>query len=350
VKDTWTVRFHIVTPMFLGGADTTGIAEMRIPSLKGALRYWYRAIDPAYRQYEGVCFGSGGQGGGQSRFLMKLDSESSLQSVGPYGKDKSSIKYFSYFAESRNYLEADKSFTVTFARKFTSPSEECQADWRRLQASVWLLAHVGGLGFRSRRGFGSLRIDADSWSKKEIGGEPTLPIAHSKLTPETWKAAFEEGLAEIRRWFPGIHQLDHTVITDQATFHLYKTAFANWTKALDQVAQDLKDFRARRTEQECGTNQWYWANKAAIGMPIVVKKDRIEPVGADSRHASPIWIRIVKIGSQYYPFIAVLPTRPKISAFWAEKKGSKDIDILFTLNCFRKFLDNNGYTSLEVNG
>ncbi|MFZ1105749.1 MAG: type III-B CRISPR module RAMP protein Cmr1 [Hyphomicrobiaceae bacterium] len=36
-------EFEIVTPMFLGGADPKGSAELRAASIKGALRFWWRA-------------------------------------------------------------------------------------------------------------------------------------------------------------------------------------------------------------------------------------------------------------------------------------------------------------------
>jgi len=34
--------YKIVTPMFLGGADHE--EEIRVPSIKGALRFWWRAL------------------------------------------------------------------------------------------------------------------------------------------------------------------------------------------------------------------------------------------------------------------------------------------------------------------
>lgn len=43
--DRLTVTLKAVTPMFLGGAEPNKIAELRAPSIKGALRFWYRAID-----------------------------------------------------------------------------------------------------------------------------------------------------------------------------------------------------------------------------------------------------------------------------------------------------------------
>ncbi|MBO2534024.1 MAG: type III-B CRISPR module RAMP protein Cmr1 [Thermoactinomycetaceae bacterium] len=43
------VEFQIITPLVLSGADQGG-AELRLPSVKGMLRYWYRALDPEYNQ------------------------------------------------------------------------------------------------------------------------------------------------------------------------------------------------------------------------------------------------------------------------------------------------------------
>ncbi|MBA4369031.1 MAG: type III-B CRISPR module RAMP protein Cmr1, partial [Desulfobacterium sp.] len=44
-KDIETKEFEveIVTPMFLGGSDPKK-AELRAPSVKGALRFWWRAL------------------------------------------------------------------------------------------------------------------------------------------------------------------------------------------------------------------------------------------------------------------------------------------------------------------
>lgn len=41
------IRYRVVTPAFLGGADPS-CAELRPPSIKAALRFWYRAVDPEF--------------------------------------------------------------------------------------------------------------------------------------------------------------------------------------------------------------------------------------------------------------------------------------------------------------
>ena len=42
---TLTAEFKIVTPMFIGGADQSPSDGIRPPSVKGALRFWWRALN-----------------------------------------------------------------------------------------------------------------------------------------------------------------------------------------------------------------------------------------------------------------------------------------------------------------
>ncbi len=39
-----TAKFRIVTPMFVSGLDPK-VPELRPPSIKGALRFWWRALE-----------------------------------------------------------------------------------------------------------------------------------------------------------------------------------------------------------------------------------------------------------------------------------------------------------------
>ncbi|WP_143108945.1 type III-B CRISPR module RAMP protein Cmr1, partial [Bathymodiolus thermophilus thioautotrophic gill symbiont] len=41
---TIVATYRIITPMFISGAKVTE-AELRIPSIKGAIRFWWRALN-----------------------------------------------------------------------------------------------------------------------------------------------------------------------------------------------------------------------------------------------------------------------------------------------------------------
>jgi CRISPR-associated protein Cmr1 len=243
---------------------------MRISSLKGAIRYWYRAIDPAYKRYEGVCFGSGGNGGGQSRFLMKLD-EGAIVSTNKHDR--------------RYCIQCNQIIQVTFMRKSTPTltKEEVNRDWTSLQSAIWLLGHVGGLGARSRRCYGSLHLDPIAWRETENKSLPTLPIAHGQQTTGDWIEMFKKGLKEIRNRFPGEPENTHTVVNKHAAFYLLDTKFDTWREASGKIREDLKEFR----EKEKDTNRW-WVDKAAIGLPFSERNMRFRVAGGEKRHSAPI--------------------------------------------------------------
>ena len=46
---TIEATYRINTPMFIAGAEQDKEAELRLPSFKGALRFWWRAL--AYGRY-----------------------------------------------------------------------------------------------------------------------------------------------------------------------------------------------------------------------------------------------------------------------------------------------------------
>ena len=39
-----TFKLKVLTPMFMGGADSDGEPELRAASIRGAMRFWFRAI------------------------------------------------------------------------------------------------------------------------------------------------------------------------------------------------------------------------------------------------------------------------------------------------------------------
>ena len=81
-----TAKYRVVTPMFLSGADQNH-AELRLPSFKGALRFWWRALAAgrfngdltALRAAEDTLFGSTRTG--QSRVRMRIVSCATLSTV-----------------------------------------------------------------------------------------------------------------------------------------------------------------------------------------------------------------------------------------------------------------------------
>ncbi|GAB4407644.1 MAG: hypothetical protein OHK0053_34270 [Microscillaceae bacterium] len=77
-----------ITPMFLSGADGQ-IPELRPPSIKGALRFWWRAMNghldlKTLKEQESLIFGgTDGESGGRSKVIVRVknhnETEETLQ-------------------------------------------------------------------------------------------------------------------------------------------------------------------------------------------------------------------------------------------------------------------------------
>lgn len=172
--------YKVVTPMFCGGAEPeTRPAELRLASFKGALRFWWRALAwsrldgqlEAIRRQEEYLFGSAESG--QSRVLMKLHlpdrnpkilKANSMLRV-PSGSNAKSVghgaRYLGYgvIATSgklaRACLQAPFSFTVQI--RYRDLDEEQR---RSLENALIALGTLGGMGAKSRKGYGSLALQS----------------------------------------------------------------------------------------------------------------------------------------------------------------------------------------------
>ena len=193
--------YRVTTPMFCGGAAPETVAELRLPSFKGALRFWWRALAwrrlggnlAAVREEEAKLFGSSDRG--QSRVAMSMRPPRALQIkkgdvLKESGGDRTvgdGVRYLGYglmeaFASSRKgtrtgeltrpCLRAPFDFRVRMALR-------TPADVDSLRHALVALGTLGGMGARSRKGFGSLSLrslhvdGASDWdppsSRDELG-------------------------------------------------------------------------------------------------------------------------------------------------------------------------------------
>jgi len=158
-------KFRIVTPMFISGADQTK-AELRVPSIKGALRFWWRALnyepDPKkLLDKESKIFGSYNPKIGQSKVKMRLKDVDikTTKLSGKWGINdwRSYIGYGLSEDQSgkakkgiyRTHIEPGSVFTIMM---------ESQRGFDTVLDAFKLFSLLGGLGSRSRKGWGSASI------------------------------------------------------------------------------------------------------------------------------------------------------------------------------------------------
>jgi len=153
---------EIVTPLFLGGADPKK-AELRAPSIKGALRFWWRALHAhlsleELKEQEGAIFGDAGEKSGKSKIRIKIS------------------KNLIYDGKSRENPVPHKNVRFTFP--CFNPNEVFSVKIfgdERIFNLFQLVSILGGLGKRSRRGFGSFRImKINGTDIKSIPSEETV--------------------------------------------------------------------------------------------------------------------------------------------------------------------------------
>ena len=192
MPETIEATFEIVTPMFLGDARSDQLADtIRPPSVKGALRFWWRALEwdrviqkhqgdkksalRALWEREAVFFGnaSDGEHGGQSPFLLRVELEKpSLQRtekgvVHPEFERCDGARYLGFglmasFASSKKQekagqlyrpcIDASQSFVVKLLARSEISSNVLDA--------LKLFGLLGGLGSRTRRGLGSCALSS----------------------------------------------------------------------------------------------------------------------------------------------------------------------------------------------
>lgn len=167
-----TVTLETVTPLFLAGADGR-TPELRPASFRGALRFWLRALlgahvgDDLKTLYEEESKVFGSTGGASAVVVRTAAWKDTLKQGERRVLPHSSQKKFT----SPSFAENNR-FTLTLAAR---PGQQLPYE---AIAALLLMLNLGGVGKRSRRGFGSLQV-----VKAEL----------EKLTlPEAVKALLEE--------------------------------------------------------------------------------------------------------------------------------------------------------------
>lgn len=156
-------KCETITPMFLAGADGK-TPELRVPSLKGALRFWWRALNANLvtenngkedysdlKRQESAIFGgtdSGGRSkdsGGRSKVIISIDKQATnIGSASP-------TPHNPRFSKSAFAIGSNFEMTINVIDNDVMTAEQ-------VKSLFIVVSLLGGLGNRSRRGFGSFKI------------------------------------------------------------------------------------------------------------------------------------------------------------------------------------------------
>jgi len=230
-------KYQLITPLYGGGvtsAEPDPITVVRTTEIRGHLRFWWRACRggqygtlEAIKRAEDALWGTAGtkQGGGPSQVQVEVAE----YSVGdPHASFDIAPSYavFPLRQTPNKPLYVDVSFTLIIY----FPSAQQQ----EVEAALRMWEIFGGIGARTRRGFGALRlISVDGVSNSDLPGS-------TKEEAKTWVQYQLEQCVVQGTYPPSMPHLTHSTmfkITDSS-----EDVMDVW----DDLIEQLKDFRQHR--------------------------------------------------------------------------------------------------------
>lgn len=279
-----TLDCEIITPMFLGGADGK-IAELRTSSIKGALRFWWRAMHgntntKELLQKETKLFGGGGDVAIRSKVVLRvLGNPQKVKRIYDgkmaskpqnYTRDINTpiLKYLSIGTYEFPDKNPRESFTEnqTFKIIVRTPTEYKE----EVLSAFNYLSSFGGLGSKSRNGFGSFKI-------KSIN---SIAKPYSSLE----KSKFSDQLPKFYAF--------------SRKMRLFKTtqSFNSSKGALEQLGDC---YRLARIDSD--RQKHIYENRVFLAAPL----------GKDSiieRHAKPFFMSVRKENNNFTGYLLYLPS------------------------------------------
>lgn len=187
IENEVTAKFRIVTPMFLGGANHEA-DEIRPASVKGMLRFWWRAMNwskfrgaanatdasalKALHDEEARLFGSsaktvkGKQTGGQGVFLLSVKQQTKLHSWTKVEPQVGYLLGMGLYHFKNGVTRSSMAGEFSVALRFRDSAE--QDDRASVLEALRAFGLLGGLGSRQRRGLGSVAITSVSGVEKIV--------------------------------------------------------------------------------------------------------------------------------------------------------------------------------------
>lgn len=370
-------EYQIVTPMFLGGANHEAGA-IRGASIKGALAFWWRAYHFAgfvhsaggdfaaalteMRARECQLFGS--SDGGQGAFLIKVDIEptkalstlSKGKIIGHTGEEIETAtadirrypreaegtvgvgaRYFGYGLMAaftsrsdsetewtasniksyggqldRNAIAAKQSFSVEILFRPNTDNQDIQ----EIATALKLLGLLGGLGSRTRRGWGSLALS-------------TLDGCDVDWTAPADKKEYETRLKKLFRDHPGRSlpgaAWPVTAFAQESGSWIADDTGTSGLDMLDKLGRAMLNYRGCRevggqTVQAQFTEDHDWFRdgstdvdipyRSAFGLPHMYNSKQnngVTPHGSE-RRASPMLCHVHLVGTTAIGVVTILPT------------------------------------------
>lgn len=289
-----TIAFNcrFITPAFLGGANPKGTPELRAPSIKGAMRFWWRAqagiVDiQELRKRESLIFGGveGQEKAKRASFSIRVIHEDfNLNDALPKSGIKTKVKgreievnVFEYLAYgtydyvkgtgnvlNRSFVRSGEVFKVVFRFENMDYKDEVLHSFR-------LLSLFGGIGTKSRNGFGKFEISNDN---------NTL---HWRTAIQTLKNSRKKSFVSF---------------SDEVVCFQTEETHKKVNNAWAEIGKAYKNAR------EYIDKPHSYEHRSYIASPIIDNKKQVSFL---DRHAKPYFLTVVPENNEYRGLILYLP-------------------------------------------
>lgn len=342
-----TFECEVITPLFLGGADARGVPELRAPSMRGAMRYWYRALLGgaklpgelalhALHSIESDLFGEA-EGGGTLATRLRTKGTQPIQ---PYERDRAirtpdgdflptGKDYLLWSMSStgkpgthrsqpaRQYIEPGTMFDIILSATLDKTA------LKKGEAAFWLLANLGAVGARANRGAGSFHATSND---SPIPFKTTASISdlqnylHAGIAACLKQAGlvYQQELSQVE--FDILHPdvCEICIVADASK------GWDSYRSALEGLGSRFRDYRTHTKPKGVGRNdhdavlKWFEQGgqgpilkRPIFGLPIPFRYSQGGPsdviVHQDGdRRGSPLHIKITRLSSGQYVGILIL--------------------------------------------
>lgn len=295
-----TLEAEAVTPLFLAGADPKGEPELRPPSIRGALRYWFRAamggvigdqnID-LLRQMESAVFGSTNR---CSPIRIRLRHSSGRPQI-------TEAKILPHVNGPRAGQREAFAQGEKFELIMWQDRKHGQEVWYAACSALMLAFIFGGVGLRSRRGYGTIRCNETRKAQKPSfiafylnSLEPKSPFRDTNSVP-TFPRSFDEW-----KWY-----VEKTV--DFAVNSMRQLCEAKGKKILNSPPDGPTKFPCANKSsliRLCNLEAQSATDAITRFMKAVPQHRALG--GIKPRQSSPLWVRPIQTGDKYGLLFCVL--------------------------------------------
>lgn len=341
-KDLVQIRhYKLITPLYGGGVDPNKcdpVSTIRVPEIRGQLRFWWRALRgnqgagtiAALKSREEAIWGSTEKPSSVKIALNNLKSGTKFQPQNYRGETITDISDFSskdsYVAFPLRKQNATLYENIEFDLEISYPDTNKDD----IDAAFWAWETFGGIGARTRRGFGALYCEKI---------DDTLQIRPSCANLPTYITKNLQKRIDPTHAFPaGLPHLTPTALFKITS--LKANALEAWRDLINQY-KSFRQSRPNRDPRHPGVSYWpapdvirrKWPNqrrrhqprsnmpdkipRAKFGLPIIFQfKDAddinttLQGVGEIDRMASPLILKPVKCSDGYVGLGLILEWSP----------------------------------------